>query len=240
MEQLASNTQQRRTARLASTHLLTGRIRDGEGHALSPSHARKEPHRYRYYVSQAVLRGDASPAIRRLSAPEVEATVIAALRAAIPKNQQQDDDPAQIEAHLERVVVHPDRLELRLTGDREAITVTFTTEPIRRRRDIILPPGADPNVRRMKPEERVRILRAIATGRAWMDELLSSRMPSTDAIASREILSERSVRMTVSLAHLAPSIVRAIIDGRLPRGIGIKSLADLPPSWAEQERALGL
>ena len=73
-----------------------------------------------------------------------------------------------------------------------------------------------------------------------MDELLSSRMPSTDAIASREILSERSVRMTVSLAHLEPSIVRAIIDGRLPRGIGTKSLADLPPSWAEQERALGL
>jgi hypothetical protein len=46
--------------------------------------------------------------------------------------------------------------------------------------------------------------------------------------------------MTLSLAHLAPSIVRAIVDGRLPRGLGIKSLADLPPCWNEQERALGM
>lgn len=46
--------------------------------------------------------------------------------------------------------------------------------------------------------------------------------------------------MTVSLAQLAPSIVRAIIAGRLPRGIGIRDLADLPPSWTEQERALGM
>ena len=92
----------------------------------------------------------------------------------------------------------------------------------------------------MKVEDRTRILTAIATGRAWMDELTSSRIASTDAIASREILSERAVRMTVSLAQLAPSIVRAIIAGRLPRGIGIRDLADLPPSWTEQERALGM
>ena len=92
----------------------------------------------------------------------------------------------------------------------------------------------------MKTEDRTRTLKAIATGRAWMEELVTSRIASTDAIASREILSERSVRMTLSLAQLAPNIVRAIVDGRLPRGIGIKSLAELPASWAEQEGAIGM
>ena len=46
--------------------------------------------------------------------------------------------------------------------------------------------------------------------------------------------------MTLSLAHLSPAIVAAIVEGRLPRGLGIAQLADLPASWAEQERALGL
>lgn len=73
-----------------------------------------------------------------------------------------------------------------------------------------------------------------------MDELTSSRITSTAAIASREILSERAVRMTLSLAQLPPSIVSAIVEGRLPRGIGIRDLADLPPAWTEQERALGM
>ena len=51
---------------------------------------------------------------------------------------------------------------------------------------------------------------------------------------------QRSVRMTLSLAQLAPSIVKAIVDGRLPRGIGVRDLVDLPASWLEQERALGI
>jgi len=46
--------------------------------------------------------------------------------------------------------------------------------------------------------------------------------------------------MTVSLASLSPTIVQAIIAGRLPRGIGIKRLAELSPSWAEQHAAIGL
>jgi len=50
----------------------------------------------------------------------------------------------------------------------------------------------------------------------------------------------RSVRLTISLGHLSPAIVRAIVDGRLPRGIGIRNLADLPASWADQHRAIGL
>ena len=47
-------------------------------------------------------------------------------------------------------------------------------------------------------------------------------------IAAREGKSERSIRMTLSLAFIDPPIVAAAIEGRLPRGFGFKRLMDLP------------
>jgi hypothetical protein len=35
---------------------------------------------------------------------------------------------------------------------------------------------------------------------------------------------------------LAPEIVKAVIDGRLPLGVEISRLSDLPASWREQFR----
>ena len=34
----------------------------------------------------------------------------------------------------------------------------------------------------MKTEDRTRILKAIATGRAWMEELVTARIASTDRV----------------------------------------------------------
>jgi DNA invertase Pin-like site-specific DNA recombinase len=64
--------------------LLRGLIFDSEGRAMSPSHSRgRGGQMYRYYVSQAVLKGGAMerPAIARLPAGEIEAAVIAQVRA---------------------------------------------------------------------------------------------------------------------------------------------------------------
>ena len=46
--------------------------------------------------------------------------------------------------------------------------------------------------------------------------------------------------MTISLAFLAPDLVKAALEGRLPRGMGITRLSDLPPEWSGQYQALGL
>jgi hypothetical protein len=46
--------------------------------------------------------------------------------------------------------------------------------------------------------------------------------------------------MTISLAFLAPDLVRAAIEGRLPRGIGIARLRDAPAEWSRQRAMLGL
>jgi site-specific DNA recombinase len=46
--------------------------------------------------------------------------------------------------------------------------------------------------------------------------------------------------MTISLAFLAPSLVKAAVEGRLPRGIGVARLFDTPVAWSRQHQMLGL
>jgi site-specific DNA recombinase len=48
------------------------------------------------------------------------------------------------------------------------------------------------------------------------------------------------VNMTISLAFLAPDLVKAAIDGRLPHGMGVARLGDLPAEWSRQHQMLGL
>jgi hypothetical protein len=47
-------------------------------------------------------------------------------------------------------------------------------------------------------------------------------------------------RITISLAFLAPNLVKAAAEGRLPRGIGVERLRDPPTEWNRQFEALGL
>ena len=46
--------------------------------------------------------------------------------------------------------------------------------------------------------------------------------------------------MILSLAFLAPDIVKAAIEGTLPRGTGLSTLTDLPMGWTEQRTVVGL
>ena len=74
----------------------------------------------------------------------------------------------------------------------------------------------------------------------WLHELIKDPNQTVAGIAACERKSERSIRMTLSLAFVAPPIVAAAIEGRLPRGFGSKRLMDLPIIWSQQWAALGL
>ena len=50
----------------------------------------------------------------------------------------------------------------------------------------------------------------------------------------------RQVNMTISLAFLAPNLVKAAVEGRLPRGLGVERLRDAPAEWSRQFETLGL
>ena len=76
--------------------------------------------------------------------------------------------------------------------------------------------------------------------RLWLNELITGVIPDIGALAARERKSERSVRMTLSLAFLDPALVKAAAQGRLPRGYGVSRLVDLPANFEDQWRALGL
>jgi hypothetical protein len=83
-------------------------------------------------------------------------------------------------------------------------------------------------------------LEALRDAHRWLDELTRDSDRTIESFAAREGKSERSIRMTLSLAFIAPPVVVAAIEGRLPRGFGVKRLMDLPMVWSEQWTALGL
>ena len=86
----------------------------------------------------------------------------------------------------------------------------------------------------MRPKTRARLVASIARGRRWLGELIADATASADSIAKRENCSARRINMTISLAFLAPDLVKAAIGGRLPHGMGVAPLTDLPAEWSRQ------
>src|SRR5437016_13958243 len=105
----------------------------------------------------------------------------------------------------------------------------------------LLPAGLPPqHARPIRSESRALLVASIARARRWLDELLADANANAESIAKRDRCSVRQVNMTISLAFLAPDLVRAAIEGRLPRGIGVTRLRDAPVEWSRQHAILGL
>ena len=234
--------------RTRSEALLAGRIFDDRGNRMSPSHSRKGGIKYRYYLSSALLQGAAARAgsVRRVPATEVEALVIRSVREHL-KLSDPIDDPSLIKQHVARVEVHSEHLVIELAGP-QAPDGQETDGPLRvpwrkttstRRREIVLPEGTY-HARPMRSETRATLVAAIARGRRWLDELIADATTTADRIAQRENCSVRKVNLMISLAFLAPDLVKAAIDGRLPHGMGITRLTALPAEWSQQHHSLGL
>src|SRR6516225_11465719 len=88
--------------------------------------------------------------------------------------------------------------------------------------------------------EDCRRISAIARGRRWLDEIMTGSITDAEQLAKRERCTVRQINLTLSLAFLAPPLVEAAVEGRLPRGINIERLRDPDPSWTRQFQELGL
>jgi hypothetical protein len=86
----------------------------------------------------------------------------------------------------------------------------------------------------MRQSARLLLIEALRKAHRWLDEVLTDPRQTVEAIATRESKSKRSIRMTLSLGFLAPDIVKAATEGRLPRGFGLTRLIDLPIVWSDQ------
>lgn len=86
------------------------------------------------------------------------------------------------------------------------------------------------------------LLKAVARGHKWFNELVSGRAVFTREIAARERVNERFVRRLIPLAFLSPAIVQAIAEGRHPADLTGEALSrgiEIPVEWAKQNAALG-
>jgi hypothetical protein len=248
---LTEQANHHQTARMRSDALLKSRIFDDRGNRMTPSHTRKGGIKYPYYLSSALLQGMAERAgsVSRVPAAEIETLVVKSVRDHL-KLAGTMDDRSVVETQLARVEVQQERLIIYLmqsptfdqqTDDRETLQVAWTEAPSTRRREILLPAGAPPRLTRpIRAESRALLVASIARGRRWLAELLADANAKAESIAKRERCSVRQVNMTISLAFLAPDLVRAAIDGRLAHGIGITRLRDAPAEWSRQHAMLGL
>ncbi len=249
---LTEQVNNHKVSRTKSEALLLGRIFDDRGHRMTPSHARRRGIKYRYYISSALLQGRPKQAgtVSRIPANEIEALVIKAVRDHLNESTE-IADALLIQNHVVRVEVHSDQLVIELADangvgskrkrGRKKIEVQWQKTPSTRRREILVPDSGPPqDARPIRSENRALLVASIAQGRRWLAELISDSKANTESIADRQGCSVRKVNMTISLAFLAPDLVKAAIDGRLPYGMGVVRLSDLPAEWSRQNLMLGL
>jgi hypothetical protein len=256
----------RTTTRNRSPALLRDLLFDDAGHPMCATHATKNGVRYHYYVSRSYLRGIATPppgAITRVPAADIEATVVRSLKMHLrsaPESAGADD---MIASSVSRIEIGKDQLAIWLkpppsdaaNGDRACdppestvdtnastpLLIPWCKPPFRKARKILLPTSLSrEQVRPIKAERRASLLKSIARGRQWLDEIVSGAVHDVEQIAERHKCSIRHVNMTISMAFIAPGLVEAAVEGRLPRGIGVASLRDAPAEWSLQYERLGL
>jgi site-specific DNA recombinase len=258
---LTSQAQARRQGRAGSDALLTGRIFDDRGNRMTPASAHKQGARYRYYVSAPLMQGrrDEAGSVPRVPAPDIEQLVMASLQTEVALSESQDH-PAEVDRHwlvqqVRRVEVRSGSVVIEIgSGPQEqadgadtgqsvrAITMPWSPPLGRVARTVMAPPSATAaHVIPMRADTRETLLVAIAKARQWVGELSSHRVASFGAISARESCTERYVRSILPLAFLAPEVLKAAVDGRLPDTYGVSRLAaNSPACWDEQKRMLGL
>ncbi len=235
---------QRSTMRTTSPAILTGLLFDDRSNPMTPTHANKKGVRYRYYTSHALLQARRKEAgsVARVSAPDVETMVVAALRSRLSNATLVEDldDRDLIARHLSRATIGSDHIMLAVheqDGAPDAAPVIkLAFRPKLQRRGIKYEPGLS---QMMDDPTRITIMTAIARSRGWLDKIMSGAAVDFQEIALDEKLAERHVRFLVPLAFLSPRIVEAIAEGRAPADLTVSRIARaLPMSWDRQEHRL--
>jgi site-specific DNA recombinase len=266
---LAQRSVKRTRLRSQSPSILTGRLFDDRGNRMSPSHSNKKGVRYRYYVSQAVLqnRNEAKGIVQRVSAPDIEGLVVAALRQHIMTLNPETEantfgsipDGHVVAQLVQKVTLLQKqiRIEIGRIGhehqDYDDTKIDYNLERDLHPRIIVLS-WALPCFRAAKgiayspsskdlisPHARDELLKAIARSRIWARELIDGHVTSFSQLAQRENLHERHIRLLTPLAFLSPKMIKAIADGRVSRDLTVSTLARaLPPIWSHQETQFGV
>jgi site-specific DNA recombinase len=256
-QKLSAHQSHKTLIRQKSDHLLRDLLFDDAGHRMIATHATKAGVRYRYYVSRPGLHGEARTAqlglVSRVPAPDIEQAIVSALRKHLTDDQPPGEindeqirvDRTTLATLISRIEVQRNQLVISVKPTNDTIepgvlSIPWQKPPSKRARKILLPHGKSrDNLRPERAERRARLVCAIARGRRWLDEIVSGSVADA-ALAKREQCTVRQVNLTLSLAFLAPQLVKAAVEGRLPRGMNIERLRNSHPEWCRQFEELGL
>jgi site-specific DNA recombinase len=227
---LKENNVRRGTKFSESGALLMGKLFDDKGNRMGPTFSSKNGVRYRFYISTA-LRGrkHAAGSVTRISAPELEDLVEAAVR----KRFNVDDDAVkELFARIRRVTVSTGKIQI------------LPTDPSSAKRPIEIPwepkPKGQVEIRLASSEKKTdpKLIKAIVRAHAWLYQLDVGRHKSIEQLAAATDYNPKVIRQGLRLAFLAPRIAEAAVQGAAT--FRLKEMPKLLPlSWQDQQRSIG-
>lgn len=234
---LKNNSVTRHQRRSADQSLLKGLLFDDRGNHMSPSFSIKRGVRYRFYVSSAILTGRRAEAgsVTRISAPDLESTIISGLRERFA-NSGDLNDRDLIGAQIQRVVLGQSKLLITVKTDSamgNLIELPRSQAP------------AAPRARietancQLSGEPDINLIHAVARAHLWLKALSDGAYQSIEELAKVAKWNPKVVRKALRLAFLAPDITEAIILGSHPKSLGLSELQGVTAyNWDEQRRLL--
>ncbi len=111
----------------------------------------------------------------------------------------------------------------------------------RHKRKIITAPNGEDLVTARQPKFDNALLKAVVRAHEWQDMLDNGDVRSIRELADQEKLPSSYVANVMQLTDLAPDITTAIVNGRQPQSLQLKTLmtSQIPNDWDEQRQALG-
>jgi len=234
---LKTNSVTRRQQRSDNQSLLQGLLFDDRGNRMSPSFSTKCGVRYRFYVSSAILKGrrDKAGSVTRVSAPDLEGSIVSALRkhSAHPGDLTDQDI---ICAQIQRIVLAQTNVLITLkSGDaNENLIEIARSQPPKSSRTRIETENCQSN-----SEPDINLIHSVARSHFWLKALFDGTYQSIEQLADVAKWNPKVIRKVLRLAFLAPDITEAIILGSQPKSLGLSELQGVTAySWDEQRRML--
>jgi hypothetical protein len=245
---LSAHQSHKTLTRQKSDHLLRDLLFDDAGHRMIATHATKAGVRYRYYVSQPSVHGEARTArlgsVSRVPASEIEQAVVAVITEQLRHQNSPTDRPQPIKfdrkvlgSLVGRIGLADANRSFRRAGAHLRCLAKTTFKAI---------PGDPSAARDAQRKHPARARRTTCSSRDRDRTRSPLARPTTGAVtdahqlAKRERCTVRQVNLTLSLAFLAPQLVKAAVEGRLPRGINLERLRHPHAEWNRQFQELGL
>lgn len=232
--------------------LLAGTIWSGNGLRLIPSQSAKRSKRYHYYSEDPAGLPKGQKAMR-MPAGDVDGLVLAQLDSRMTFAAQEAgymSVPLEHAAsgrklvltHIERIVVSHDNvgIEFKAIYNLPAERIDIPAKLFRRGKEmkLAIEPEHDDNDSQQDPA-LIQFAARAHMARAALEQ--SSGM-TIEALASQQGYSRDYYVVLLRIAHLAPDITAAILDGRQPATLNrqrIARIASLPMDWRGQRKALG-